>query len=258
MKKTLSLILAVILAFACFATIISAAADGFSFKLKAINAAHTGDDNVIFTTQKAYTDANSVWAISIHLRYLEGTLFEVVENAFTGDGTNLPAITLATGDIVLSVHSATSDVAQEATYPNVKAKLAAKEIKKGMFISFSGITLEQALKGTVPENAAAVCSATKPGVPVTPKKIVKFNNFDNVTSFVAGADIVDKGVEPKGDFCIDSYDDNSGKIQGGLMQIVDKKGIDGSKALGISKTGKVTGTNDNLWSLLYSKPTDIS
>ena len=83
---------------------------GYTFDIDRINGAVAGEDVVMITDQDSYTNYANAWAITVHLKNVEGELYEVV-SAQAGGGTK-PAITMEEDDIVLIVHSASSNPAE--------------------------------------------------------------------------------------------------------------------------------------------------
>lgn len=155
MKKTivcpLAFLLALVVAFSCFATVFVSAKgmpaleEGpiFVFDIKAVNGVIEGEDCVLCTTQEAYDACNPNWAVTLLLQEQEDGSFMVARNPVTAFGS-LPKMKVGDGAIALVVHSAAWDPGMKDEYPNVDAKLAAQEAWVGMFILLDGIDLEQA------------------------------------------------------------------------------------------------------------------
>ncbi len=160
MKKIVSLVLAVMLAAMCCSVFV-AAEDIYTFHVDGINRAHAGEDNFISNSNDALANANTKWAITIHLKHVEGNVYEAVVDAIVGKGESAP-ITLGEGEIAFSVHSSTSNVDEIDQYPNVNDKNAALEIKAGTYFVFNGVTAEQIMAGELPEGVTVVATSTKP------------------------------------------------------------------------------------------------
>lgn len=157
MKKIVSLLLAVMLAAMC-CSVFAAAEDIFTFHIDGINGTHKGEDNFITTNAEALAAANTNWAITLHLKPVEGNVYEVAAAPIVGSGD--PAVvTLGEGEITFSVHSSGDDVSQ---YANADEKTAARGITVGTYFVFKGVTTEQIMKGELPEGATVVATSTKP------------------------------------------------------------------------------------------------
>ncbi len=135
---------------------VSAEADGYDFVSDAtqvvVNGSISGEDVVIVTESDKISTANLKWAISVVLNATDSTGAYSVAFVHTGDG-NDPAITLEEGQILLGVHSASSDPAQIDQYQNVNGKNAAMALEQGDTVVFTGIDFEA---GTVSDDASIV------------------------------------------------------------------------------------------------------
>lgn len=161
MKKTLSVLLAALLL--CSLCVIFAAAedvnpDGYAFNIDSVNVAVAGEKTTIITKQDLIPTANMKWSVNIVLDKVADGLYKAAGDAVPGSGSD-PDITLEEGQIILAVHSSTSDPAQIDEYPNVYGKLNAAAIKAGMFIQLSGVDLT--VDGAV-ENGTATCTVEDP------------------------------------------------------------------------------------------------
>ena len=161
MKKTLSVLLAALLL--CSLCAIFAAAedvnpDGYAFKVDTVNIAVAGEKTTIITKQDLIPSANMKWSVNIVLDKVADGLYKAAGDAVPGSGSD-PDNTLEEGQIILAVHSSTSDPAQIDEYPNVYGKLNAAAIKAGMFIQLSGVDLT--VDGAV-ENGTATCTVEDP------------------------------------------------------------------------------------------------
>ena len=161
MKKTLSVLLAALLL--CSLCAIFAAAedvnpDGYAFKVDTVNIAVAGEKTTIITKQDLIPSANMKWSVNIVLDKVADGLYKAAGDAVPGSGSD-PDLTLEEGQIILAVHSSTSDPAQIDEYPNVYGKLNAAAIKAGMFIQLSGVDLT--VDGAV-ENGTATCTVEDP------------------------------------------------------------------------------------------------
>ena len=156
MKKTLSVLLAALLL--CSLCVIFAAAedvnpDGYAFNIDSVNVAVAGEKTTIITKQ------DLKWSVNIVLDKVADGLYKAAGDAVPGSGSD-PDITLKEGQIILAVHSSTSDPAQIDEYPNVYGKLNAMAIKAGMYIQLGG-GIDLTVDGVV-KNGTATCTVEDP------------------------------------------------------------------------------------------------
>lgn len=162
MKKTLSVLLAALLL--CSLCVIFAAAedvnpDGYAFNIDSVNVAVAGEKTTIITKQDLIPTANMKWSVNIVLDKVADGLYKAAGDAVPGSGSD-PDITLKEGQIILAVHSSTSDPAQIDEYPNVYGKLNAMAIKAGMYIQLGG-GIDLTVDGVV-KNGTATCTVEDP------------------------------------------------------------------------------------------------
>ncbi len=162
MKKTLSVLLAALLL--CSLCAIFAAAedvnpDGYAFNIDSVNVAVAGEKTTIITKQDLIPTANMKWSVNIVLDKVADGLYKAAGDAVPGSGSD-PDITLKEGQIILAVHSSTSDPAQIDEYPNVYGKLNAMAIKAGMYIQLGG-GIDLTVDGVV-KNGTATCTVEDP------------------------------------------------------------------------------------------------
>ena len=162
MKKTLSVLLAALLL--CSLCAIFAAAedvnpDGYAFNIDSVNVAVAGEKTTIITKQDLIPTANMKWSVNIVLDKVADGLYKAAGDAVPGSGSD-PDITLKEGQIILAVHSSTSDPAQIDEYPNVYGKLNAMAIKAGMYIQHGG-GIDLTVDGVV-KNGTATCTVEDP------------------------------------------------------------------------------------------------
>ena len=162
MKKTLSVLLAAMLL--CSLCAIFAAAedvnpDGYAFNIDSVNVAVAGEKTTIITKQDLIPTANMKWSVNIVLDKVADGLYKAAGDAVPGSGSD-PDITLKEGQIILAVHSSTSDPAQIDEYPNVYGKLNAMAIKAGMYIQLGG-GIDLTVDGVV-KNGTATCTVEDP------------------------------------------------------------------------------------------------
>lgn len=160
MKKIIVLISCLALVCALAVLPVSAATDGFDFVSTAsqvlFNGSVVGEGVVIVTISDNIPTSNLKWAISVVLNPTETAGVYSVAFVHTGDGTD-PAITLEEGQILLGVHSSTSNTDQASEYPNVYGKLAAQALEAGDLITFTGVDFAA---GTVSEDATIIAGGT--------------------------------------------------------------------------------------------------
>ena len=160
MKKIIVLISCLVLVFSLAVLPVSAAADGYDFLSTAseffVNGSIVGEGVVLITNNDSLANANLKWAISVMLAPTETEGVYTVVFVHTGDG-NTPAITLEEGQVLLGVHSSTSNTDQASEYPNVYGKLAAQALEAGDLITFTGVDFAA---GTVSADATIIAGGT--------------------------------------------------------------------------------------------------
>ncbi len=160
MKKIIVLVSCVALMLCLAVLPVSAEADGFDFLSTAsqfqVNGSIVGEGVVLITNNDSLPNANLRWAISVVLNPTETAGVYTVAFGHTGDG-NDPAITLEEGQILLGVHSASSNTDQASEYPNVYGKLAAQALEAGDTVTITGIDLEA---GTVADDASIIAGGS--------------------------------------------------------------------------------------------------
>lgn len=153
MKKTLALIFALILcvsfSFTAFAADYTVGADGnavyesavgYVFDIEDVNGTINGEDATILTSADGLANCGS-WAIWLVAEKVEGSsAYKAVTNGAAMGGTS-PSVTLEEGQIIIVVHSSSSNPNDAATYPNWEDKVACMAIKVGDYLKFDGINL---------------------------------------------------------------------------------------------------------------------
>jgi hypothetical protein len=143
---------------------------GFDFMSTAsdvkINEAVAGESVRIFTTNEALAESNTKWSVNVLLKKVSDDLYEV-ESVTAGDG-NVYAGTLGEGEILLAVHSSSSNPDDIGTYQNVNGKLAAMALVPGDQLTIDGIqegsiTTLQVYSATAEESS----EETSTEIPVT-------------------------------------------------------------------------------------------
>lgn len=144
MKRIFAVMLALCLASVTCISAVSAATDGFDFLSTAKNCSFNttlqGECVVIVTGNDYIPSANLKWAIAVVLDHAEGNKY-TVSAVNVGNGTD-PSITLTEGQIVLGVHSSTSDTSLASAYQNVYGKNAAAALEPGDTVSFVGFNFD--------------------------------------------------------------------------------------------------------------------
>lgn len=144
MKRIFAVLLAFSLAAVICVPAVSAATDGFDFLSTAKNCSFNttlqGECVVIITGNDYITSANLKWAIAVVLDHSDGNKY-TVSAVNVGNGTE-PSITLTEGQIVLGVHSSTSDTSLASEYQNVYGKNAAAALEPGDTVSFVGFDFD--------------------------------------------------------------------------------------------------------------------
>lgn len=167
MKKLLTLLFATMLVLSVFSILVSAEdtinPDGYKFDIKGINGTITGEDGIIITKQDAIESANLKWPIIIICQKVSDGVYKVKQAPINPKG-NVPSITLQKDEIIIAIHSSSSDLTQKDKFKNVEQKVAAEKVQAGMYFTFEGIDLEN---GTC-NNGKAVCSAKAPDGVSTP------------------------------------------------------------------------------------------
>ena len=107
---------------------------GYTFKIDDVDGTIDGEDATLITTASAYESCNPNWAVSVQLRPTgnsnEYSVVKVVEAP--GSAANA-GISLASGDVILVVHSAGS----KPGYTNWMSKVAAVALKEGDILTFN-------------------------------------------------------------------------------------------------------------------------
>ena len=119
-----------------------------------VNEPVVGESVRIFTPDYDLAESNTKWSVNIVLNDLGDGRYEVVSVA-AGSGDNFDG-TLEAGQILLAVHSSTSDTEQAEQYPNVFGKLAAIELEEGDILDIAFNATDNSIASIVKEEAAPV------------------------------------------------------------------------------------------------------
>lgn len=153
MKKTLAIAFVLLLcfsfSFSAFAADYTVGADGdavyesavgYVFDIEDINGTIGGEDATILTSEDGLANCGT-WSIWFLAEKVEGSsAYKAVTNGAAMNGA-APSVNLKDGQIIIVVHSASSNPNDAATYPNWEDKVACLAIKEGDYLVFSGIDL---------------------------------------------------------------------------------------------------------------------
>lgn len=134
--------------------------NGYEFNILAVDQRITPESGLILTSSSALQNSGVGWSILIHCAKEFENVYVVKADPVEPTGT-IPSISFAPGDIVIAIHSSTSNPDLASTYPNVYQKINALKVKAGMYITLKNIDL--AAKTST--NGKAVVSTTKPEEP---------------------------------------------------------------------------------------------
>ncbi|HAN20523.1 MAG: hypothetical protein A2Y15_04195 [Clostridiales bacterium GWF2_36_10] len=147
--------------------------DGFAFNILAVDTTITAENGLILTSETALSESGVGWSILIHCEKADNNLYIAKADAVIPTGT-IPSISFSPNDIVIAIHSSTSNVAQESEYPNVHQKLAAMQVKAGMYFTLNNIDLT----AKTSTNGTAVVSLTDPrGEASEVSEVPEFNDI---------------------------------------------------------------------------------
>ncbi len=153
MKKTLAIVFALVLcfsfSFSAFAAEYTVGDDGnavydtavgYVFDIQDVNGTIDGEDATILTSADGLANCGS-WAIWLVAEKVEGSsAYKAVTNGAAMGGTS-PSVTLEEGQIIVVVHSSSSNPNDAASYPNWEDKVACLAIKEGDYLVLNGIDL---------------------------------------------------------------------------------------------------------------------
>jgi len=134
-----------------------------------VNEGIVGESVRIFTTNEALASSNTNWSVNVLLKKVGEDLYEVI-SVTAGTGTNY-AGTLGEDEILLAVHSSSSNPEDIGTYQNVYGKLAAAALEAGDKLTIVGIadgTITALETYSEPEEDSSVASTeTSDETPIT-------------------------------------------------------------------------------------------
>lgn len=153
MKKTLAIIFALVLsvsfAFTAFAAEYTIGADGnavydtavgYVFDIEDVNGQISGEDATILTSAEGLSKCG-VWAIWFVAEKVEGAdAYKAITNGAGMNGA-APEVTINDNQIIVVVHSSSSNPNDAETYPNWEDKVACLAVKAGDYLVLNGIDL---------------------------------------------------------------------------------------------------------------------
>jgi hypothetical protein len=159
MKRILIILLIIIFTAAVSMNVAAQNEDlnGYEFNIQAVDQMITAESGLILTSPSTLASSGAGWSILIHCAKVSGNVYTVKADPVEPSGT-IPNFTFASGDIVIAIHSSTSNPDLASTYPNVMQKLNALKLKAGMYITLKNIDLA----AKTANNGIAVVSTTKP------------------------------------------------------------------------------------------------
>lgn len=154
MKKIFAIVFAAILCVACAVTAFAGEytvggdgnavydnAIGYVFDIQDINGTIEGEDATIVTSVDNLSKCGS-WAIWLVAEEIGDTgIYKAVTDGAAMGGSS-PSVTLEDNQIIIVVHSSSSNPNDAATYPNWEDKVACLAIKTGDCLVFDGINID--------------------------------------------------------------------------------------------------------------------
>lgn len=159
MKRILAILLIIVfMAAICVNATAQEDLNGYEFNILAVDQMITAESGLILTSSGALESSGTGWSILIHCGKVSDNVYIVKADPVEPTGT-IPNFTFASGDIVIAIHSSTSNPDLVDTYPNVYQKINALKVKAGMYITLKNIDLT----AKTANNGKAVVSTTNPG-----------------------------------------------------------------------------------------------
>ncbi|HBL85090.1 MAG: hypothetical protein A2Y17_11460 [Clostridiales bacterium GWF2_38_85] len=142
MKKIIALAISALLIFTTLG--ILAVAEGepetFEFDILAVDTTITAENGLILTSEDALAASSTGWTVIIPCSKVGDNKYVAKTAAIAPTGT-VQTIEMEEGDIIIAIHSSTSDVTQIDTYPNCEQKVAAEKVTAGSTFELVGIDL---------------------------------------------------------------------------------------------------------------------
>ena len=148
MKKVLALVLTLMLIGTMSSLWVTAeeeepVTDGFEFTIEGVDVKVIAESGIICTTQQAYEASGQNWSILILCEKVADNLYRAKQDAEVARGS-MPALTLGENDIVIGIHSASSNPDFIDQYKNVLQKNEAMKVKAGTYFTLIDIDLTKA------------------------------------------------------------------------------------------------------------------
>ena len=140
---------------------------GYVFDIEDVNGTINGEDATVLNSADGLANCGK-WAIWLVAEQIEDTDYYKAITDGAAMGGETPSVSLKDNQIIVVVHSSTSNPDQADLYPNWEDKVAALAIKKGDCLVFDGInvktgagtngtmtvvTMDDILAGLVPETS---------------------------------------------------------------------------------------------------------
>ncbi|HPP84957.1 MAG TPA: hypothetical protein PK795_03495, partial [Bacillota bacterium] len=116
---------------------------GFEFTIEGVDVKVIAESGIICTTQQAYEASRQNWSILILCEKVADNLYRAKQDAEVARGS-MPALTLGENDIVIGIHSASSNPDFIDQYKNVLQKNEAMKVKAGTYFTLIDIDLTKA------------------------------------------------------------------------------------------------------------------
>lgn len=133
---------------------------GYSFKIDDINGTITGEDSTILTSVDGIAGCG-VWSVYLVADRVSDNVYVAATDGTAMGGNPANVSTLADGQIIVVIHSASAKPTDAATYPNWEACARASAIKTGDYLVLSGIDLAA---GTCTNGTMTVTTKENAGV----------------------------------------------------------------------------------------------
>ena len=142
MKKIMALALTALLVFSIFGILATAeeTAETYEFNILAVDAKITAESGLIITSEEALATSGTGWTVIIPCSKVEDNKYVAKTDSIAPNGT-VQTIEMEEGDIIIAIHSSSSDVTLIDTYPNCEQKVAAEKVKAGSTFVLEGIDL---------------------------------------------------------------------------------------------------------------------
>lgn len=113
---------------------------GYVFGIDSINGKISGEDATICTSSDNLANCG-VWAIWFAADKVSDHIYVATTDGAAMGGSS-PSVKLKDGQIIVVIHSSTSNPDQASSYPNWEDKVAALAIKTGDYFYFQGVEID--------------------------------------------------------------------------------------------------------------------